>query len=174
MYGAKPRSGLFGQITGEWMPIGTSKTRGMAAAAVLAVTVGTGAVNTPQASRDGAVDQAQRAVRTQIAAAEGNVAVRFADNARAESWTNSTRRVRGSGTAVRDRDGKSRPFAYDAVVDTRTRQVSSVHHHWDGDWRTEEIHRVTRIAPMALPARSNEVVSSPAGPGDKDHDRHES
>jgi hypothetical protein len=124
----------------------------MLSAAVLAIVIGTASVNAAQSSDARAVEQAQRAVRTQITGAEGNVAVRFGDGARTEPSTNATRRVHGSGTAVRDRDGKSRPFAYDALVDARKNWVSDVHHYWDGDWRLEAINHLTGIKAPSSPS----------------------
>jgi hypothetical protein len=111
--------------------------------AVFAVVIGSVSLGWAQGSKDWAVDRAQRAVREQITNDDRNVAVRFGNDARTESPSNTDRRVRGSGTAVRDRDGKSRPFAYDAVVNTRDRKVSDVHHDWRGDWRTAVTNRLT-------------------------------
>jgi hypothetical protein len=122
-----------------------SKARRTLRAVVLAVITGSGSLGMAQGANDWAVDHAQRAVRAQITSDDGNVAVRFADDARTESRSNTNRRVRGSGTAVRDRDGKSRSFAYEAVVNTRNSQVSDVHHDWRGDWRLAATNRLTRI-----------------------------
>jgi hypothetical protein len=122
----------------------TGMSRRALLATVLAVVVGSVTLDSAQGSNEWAIDQAQRAVREQIAGDEGNVAVRFAGDARTESPSNTDRRVRGSGSAVRDRDGKSRPFSYLAVVDTRTSNVSDVRYDWHGDWRTEAIDRLTR------------------------------
>ena len=112
-------------------------------AAVLAVIIGSVSLGSAQGSNDRVVDQAQRAVREQIANDDSNVAVRFARDARTDSASNVNRRVRGTGSVVRDRDGKSRPFSYEAVVNTRNLEVSDVHHDWRGDWRTAVTNHLT-------------------------------
>jgi hypothetical protein len=112
--------------------------------AMLVTVDGGVSVGWAEESNKWAVDQVQRAVRDQITRDNGNLAVRFANDTRTESPSKTNYRVHGSGTAVRDRDGKSRPFAYDAVVSARDRRVSDVHYRWQGDWGTPVPDRLTR------------------------------
>jgi len=115
--------------------------RGAVLAAVLALVIGGSRPSQAQGSSDWAVDQAQRAVRQQIATQERNSTVQFTRDARTDS-ANANLRVRGTGTATRD-DRKTRSFSYDAVVNTRTSNVSNVHHDWSGDWHDAQTNRLT-------------------------------
>jgi hypothetical protein len=121
----------------------TSMARCALVNTALAIVIGSGSLVVAQSARTWAVDQAQRAVREQMTSDDGDIALRFNNDARTDSSSNNRSRVRGSGTAVRDCDGKSRPFVYDAVVNARTSNVSDVHHDWRGDWRTAVTNRLT-------------------------------
>jgi hypothetical protein len=121
----------------------TSMSRCTLFAVVLAVVIGSSSLGAAQGSADWASDQAQRAVRERITAQDPNVTVRFANDARTESTSNTNRRVRGSGSVVRSNDGKARPFSYEAVVNTRNSQVSDVHYDWRGDWQRSVTSRLT-------------------------------
>jgi hypothetical protein len=119
-----------------------SMTRCALAIGALAVLIGSVSPGWAQGPYDWAITPAQRAVREQIADHEHNVTVRFTRDARTESSSNTNLRVRGTGTVTRD-DRKTRPFSYDAVVNTRNSSVSDVHHDWRGDWRKAETNRLT-------------------------------
>jgi hypothetical protein len=121
----------------------TSMNGGMLFAAVFAAVISSASLGLAQGSNDREVDPAQRAVQERITAQDRNVRVRFADDVRIESPSNTSRRVRGSGTVVRSNDGKVRPFSYDAVVNTRNSQVSDVHYDWRGDWERSVASRLT-------------------------------
>ena len=114
-------------------------------AAGLAIVVGSSSVGEAQRSDTWAIDQTQQAVRERIASREGerDVTVRFAASPRVESPSNNSLRVRGTGTASRGRDRKSRAFSYDAVVNTRNNNVSDVNYNWRGDWDRAVINRLT-------------------------------
>jgi hypothetical protein len=108
-------------------------------AAVLALVIASGTLVFGQRTDNRAVDQAQRAVTDRITSQErgGAVDVRFANDARTEFPSNSNTRVRGTGTVVRDADGRTRPFSYEAVVDNRNDGVSGIRYDWRGDWNAQ-------------------------------------
>jgi hypothetical protein len=112
---------------------------------LLAVVIASGGVGFAQGSEGWAIDQVQRAVREEITSREGerDLAVRFDRDARTESRSNTNLRVRGTGRVVRSRDGRSRPFSYDADVNTRNSDVSDVHYDWRGGWYTSVTDRLT-------------------------------
>jgi hypothetical protein len=92
---------------------------------------------------DDRVDQAQRAVTERIISQDTarGVTVRYADDSRTEFPSNEDVRVRGTGTAVRDDNGASRAFSYEAMVNTRTRSVSGVKYDWRSDWSRADTRR---------------------------------
>lgn len=104
--------------------------------ALAAFVIASGSVGFAQNADDRAVGQAQQAVTQRIASQEsgGAVAVRFGNDARTEFPSNTTVRVRGTGNVVRNTDGRTRPFSYEAIVDTRTSRVSDIKYDWRGDW----------------------------------------
>ena len=108
----------------------------LAAATVLVGVIANGSLGLAQDSEDRAVEQAQRAVSQRITSQEGDrdLIVQFGRDARTESSSNADVRVRGTGTVTRARDGKSRPFSYEAVVTTRNSNVSAIRYDWRGDW----------------------------------------
>lgn len=108
----------------------------LAVFAVLAAVIWSGLPGLAQGSEDSAIDQAQRAVRERIISREGgrDLVVRFDRDARAESSSNAEVRVRGTGSLLRNNDGKSRTFSYEAVVNTRNSRVSDLEYDWRGDW----------------------------------------
>ena len=121
--------------------IGTSiKSRlWFAAAIVVAGVIASGSVLLAQGSADRtarAIDQAQRAVRERIVSQDGarNLTVQFGPDARTEFPSNADVRVSGTGSAVRATDRMSRPFSYEAVVNTRNSNVSAIRYDWRGDW----------------------------------------
>src|SRR5215208_6094813 len=73
-----------------------------------------------------AIDQAQRAVRERIVSQDSarNLTVQFVPDARTEFPSNTDVRVSGTGSAVRGTDRMSRPFSYEAVVNSRNSNVS--------------------------------------------------
>ena len=119
--------------------IGTSiKSRlWFAAAIVVAGVIASGSVLLAQGSADRtarAIDQAQRAVRERIVSQDGarNLTVQFGPDARTEFPSNADVRVSGTGSAVRATDRMSRPFSYEAVVNTRNSNVSALRYDWRG------------------------------------------
>src|SRR4030095_1157919 len=78
----------------------------------------------------------QRAVRERIVSQDStrNVTVQFGPDARTEFPSNADVRVSGTGSAVRATDRMSRPFSYEAVVNTRNSNVSAIRYDWRGDW----------------------------------------
>jgi hypothetical protein len=111
----------------------------LAAAIVVAGVIASGSVLLAQGSADRtarAIDQAQRAVRERIVSQDGirNLTVQFGPDARTEFPSNADVRVSGSGSAVRATDRMSRPFSYEAVVNTRNSNVSAIRYDWRGDW----------------------------------------
>ena len=123
----------------------TSTRRCTLFAALLAVVITSGSLGFAQGSEGWAIDQVQRAVRAQITSREGerDLSVRFDRDARTESRSNTNLRVRGTGRVVRSHDGRSRPFSYDADVNTRNSDVSDVHYDWRGGWYTSVTDRLT-------------------------------
>ena len=113
----------------------TSVGRGRLFGALLAVVIASGSLGLAQGSDGWAIDQAQRAVRDRIVSREGGRAltVQFGSDARTE-LSNADVRVRGTGSVMRSTDGKSRPFSYEAVVNTRNSSVSDIQYDWRGDW----------------------------------------
>lgn len=89
-----------------------------------------------QGSGDPAIDRAQQAVREQIINREGgrDLTVRFNSDSRKESNSSGVIRVQGTGILLRNRDGKSRNFSYEAIVSNRSRNVSGIRYDWRGDW----------------------------------------
>ena len=130
----------------ERIGLKTSMGRCTLFAALLAVVIGSSSLGVAQGSDDSAIDQAQRAVRERVTSREGerDVAVRFRGDARTESSSNTSLRVRGTGSVLRS-DGQVRPFSYDAVVDTRNSTVSDIHYDWRGDWDKPATNRVTGL-----------------------------
>ena len=123
------------------MKIGTSIKGRLWCAAVIVVAgvIASGSLVLAQGSADRtarAIDQAQRAVRERIASQDSsrNVTVQFGPDARTESPSNTDVRVSGTGSAVRATDRMSRPFSYEAVVNTRNSNVSAIRYDWRGDW----------------------------------------
>ena len=123
------------------MEIGTSIKGRLWCAAVIVVAgvIASGSLVLAQGSADRtarAIDQAQRAVRERIASQDSsrNVTVQFGSDARTESPSNTDVRVSGTGSAVRATDRMSRPFSYEAVVNTRNSNVSAIRYDWRGDW----------------------------------------
>jgi hypothetical protein len=108
-----------------------------------AVVIASSSLGLAQGSADRAIDQAQQAVRERITSREGgrDVIVRFASDARTESASNAQVRVRGTGSLMRSNDGRSRTFSYEAVVDTRNRNVSDIQYDWRGDWSSSGSRR---------------------------------
>jgi hypothetical protein len=125
--------------------VSTSKNRCILFAVLLAVVIASGSLGFAQGSEGWAIDQVQRAVREQIATREGapDLAVRFAADARTESRSNTNLWVRGTGRVERGDDGRSRPFTYEARIDTRSSDVSDVHYDWRGGWYTSVPDRLT-------------------------------
>jgi len=125
------------------MEIGTS-TKGrlwFAAAIVVAGVIASGSLALAQGSADRtarAIDQAQRAVRERMASQDSgrNLTVQFGPDARTEFPSNADVRVSGTGSAVRAADRMSRPFSYEAVVNTRSSNVSALRYDWRGEWYT--------------------------------------
>jgi hypothetical protein len=109
-----------------------------AAVIVLAGVIASGSVAWAQAqsSTDRAIDQAQRAVRDQIASQTGgrDLTVEFDRDARTEFPSNTQVRVRGTGSVTRRTDTRLRSFSYEALVNTRSSNVSAIRHDWSGDW----------------------------------------
>ncbi len=105
-------------------------------AAVLTLIVASSSVAFAQSADNRAIGQAQRAVSDRITSQEGGaaVAVRFGGDARTEFPSNTSVRVRGTGNVVRNDDGQTRPFSYEALVDNRTSTVSNIRYDWRGDW----------------------------------------
>ncbi len=103
---------------------------------LLAVVIASGSLGLAQVSGDRAIDQAQRAVREQITSREGgrDLMVRFNSDARTEFKSNAEVRVRGTGSYLRNNDGNSRNFSYEAVVNNRNNNVSDIRYDWRGDW----------------------------------------
>jgi hypothetical protein len=110
-----------------------------AAVFIVAGVIASGSVVLAQGSADRtarAIDQAQRAVRERIVSQDGtrNLTVQFGPDARTEFPSNADVRVSGTGSAVRATDRMSRPFSYEAVVNTRNSNVSAIRYDWRGDW----------------------------------------
>ena len=120
----------------ERIEVRTSVNRYRLFAALLAVVIATGSLGLAQRADDRAVNQAQQAVRERITTREGgrDLTVRFGSDARTEFSTNTDVRVRGTGSVMRNNDGKARPFSYEAVVNTRNGNVSDIQYDWRGDW----------------------------------------
>jgi hypothetical protein len=125
----------------------TSRNCCTLSAALLTVVIASGSLGFAQGSEGWAIDQVQRAVRERMASrqSERDLAVRFDAAARTESRSNTTLRVRGTGRVVRGDDGRSRPFFYEAGVDTRTSHVADLHYDWRGGWYKADADRLTGI-----------------------------
>src|SRR4030095_3856624 len=124
--------------------------------ALLALSLASGASGSlssalAQGSGDRAIDQAQRAVREQIASREDgrNPPVVFNSDAQTEFIWNRGVHVRGTGAFSRNNDprykndpyynhGESRNFSYEAIVNNRNLDsngnVSGIKYHWRGGW----------------------------------------
>lgn len=99
-----------------------------------------------------AINQAQQAVRNQIISREAGrgQTVRFNNDTRTESISNSQILVRGTGSfsnnsntrnnSARNNYERSRDFSYEATVNNRNRNrnrnnnVSDIRYDWQGDW----------------------------------------
>jgi hypothetical protein len=114
-------------------------------AALLAVVIASGSLGFAQGSEGWAIDQVQRAVRERMASRqnERDLAVRFGGDARTESRSNTNLWVRGTGRVLRGDDGKSRPFSYEAGIDTRNNQISDLRYDWRGTWYKADADRLT-------------------------------
>jgi hypothetical protein len=114
--------------------LSTSFGRWVLLAGAIAV-VATSAAGAAQSSGERAIDQAQRAVTERIVRGEGvsDLTVQFGSDVRTDAPSNTSVRVRGTGNVIR-RDGQSRPFSYEATVNTRNNSVSDVRYDWRGNW----------------------------------------
>lgn len=137
----------------------------LACLTLLMAVAGSGALALAQRPDD-RVDQAQQAVSERITSQEAdrNVTVRFANDARTEFPSNDDVRVRGTGTVVRNTNGSSRPFSYQAVVNTRTRNVTGVQYDWRSAWsradnRRQDTNRLTGTYRFD-PARSDDATTT--------------
>ena len=147
--------------------IGTSTSRGPVFAVLTLLIVGAAIVRPALAQRpDDRVDQAQRAVSDRITSQEAdrNVTVRFANDARTEFPSNDDVRVRGTGTATRNNNGASRPFSYQAVVNTRNRNVTGIQYDWRSGWsrvdnRRQDTNRLGGTYRLD-PARSDNATTT--------------
>ena len=63
-----------------------------------------------------------------------DLTVQFGRDARTEFPSDTDIRVVGTGSVTRGADGRSRPFSYEAVVNTRNGTVSGIRYDWRGDW----------------------------------------
>ena len=132
-----------------------------AAVAALAGVIVCGSLVVAQESTDRAIDQAQRAVRERIVSQQGgrDLTVQFAGDPRTEFPSNTQVRVRGTGSVSRATDGNLRPFSYEAVVNTRTGNVTAIQYDWRGDWysggRSAVVNRLTGTYRLN-PARSDD------------------
>ena len=113
--------------------------RWFAAVIVVAGVIASGSLVLAQGSTDRtarAIDQVQRAVRERIVSQDNarTLTVQFGPDARTEFPSNADVRVSGTGSAVRATDRMSRPFSYEAVVNTRSSNVSAIRYDWRGDW----------------------------------------
>ena len=133
----------------------------LAAVTVLVGVIAGGSLSLAQGSEDRAIDQAQRAVSQRIASQDGDrdVTVEFGRDARTEFASNTDIRVRGTGTVTRSADATSRPFSYEAVVNTRNGTVSTIRYDWRGNWYSSGRRAVTnrltgtyRLLRHAIPA----------------------
>ena len=126
----------------------TSVSRNMLFAAfiLLMAVIATGGLTTglAQGSGGSAIDQTQRAVKDQIMSREDgrDLIVRFNSDARTEFKSNAQVRVRGTGIFLRNNDGKSRNFSYEAVVNNRNSKLTGLKYDWQGDWYAND--RVSR------------------------------
>ena len=88
--------------------------------------------------------------------------VQFGRDARTEFPSDTDIRVRGTGSVTR-RDGTSRPFSYEAVVNTRNSTVSGIRYDWRGDWynsgRRAMTNRLTGTYRLN-PARSDNAATT--------------
>ena len=121
--------------------IGTSINGRLWCAAVIVVAgvIASGSLVLAQGSTDRtarAIDQVQRAVRERIVSQDNarTLTVQFGPDARTEFPSNADVRVSGTGSVVRATDRMSRPFSYEAVVNTRSSNVSAIRYDWRGDW----------------------------------------
>jgi len=121
--------------------MGTSIQSRLWCAAVIVISgvIASGSLVLAQGSADRtarAIDQAQRAVRERMASQDSarNLTVQFGADARTEFPSNADVRVSGTGSALRATDRMSRPFSYEAVVNTRNSAVSAIRYDWRGDW----------------------------------------
>jgi hypothetical protein len=119
------------------------------AALVLAAIIASPVVGVAQTAAERATTQAQTAVSAQIIRQEPGtgLSVRFNGDARSETLSTSSMRVRGTGTAMRNNlNGQARPFSYDTTVNTRTNAVSAAQYAWRGAWYADA------VTPVAAPA----------------------
>lgn len=109
--------------------------RGWVAGALAALAIASASLALAQTAADRSVGQAQQAVRARIVNDGGGALdVQFAGDVRTEFPSNTTVRVRGTGSVERHADGRARPFSYEAVVDQRSNRVSDIRYDWRGDW----------------------------------------
>ncbi len=106
---------------------------------LLAVVVASGSPSKPlnqQRSGNRAIEQAQRAVREQIASRESrrNPTVQFNNDAQTEYQSKATVLIRGTGIFLQNNNGRSRNFSYEAVVNNRTNNVSAIKYDWQDNW----------------------------------------
>ena len=108
----------------------------LAAYTLLVAVVATGVPGLAQDSGPRLIDQAQRAVRERITSPKGgrDLIVRFEQDARTDARSKVDMWVVGTGTVLCSRDGRTRIFSYDAIVNRRHGNVSGVHYDWRGDW----------------------------------------
>jgi hypothetical protein len=142
----------------------TLTNRTFLSATVLALAaIASGSLGAAQRTDDWAVERAQQAVTDRLINVEGdpNLIVRFNGDARTESASLVNVRVRGTGTVTRSYDGMSRPFSYEALVNTRSSRVSGAGYGWTGNWY-DAARTVRRAASSRLtgtyrlnPARSD-------------------
>ena len=137
----------------------------LAAVTVLVGVIASGSLGLAQNSQDPSIDQAQRAVRQRITSQErgSDLTVQFGRDARTESASSTGIRVRGTGSVARSADGTSRPFSYEAVVDTRNGNVSAIRYDWRGEWYSSGRRAVTNRLTGTYrldPARSDDAATT--------------
>ena len=108
----------------------------LAAYTLLVAVIATGVPGLAQGSEPRLIDQAQRAVRERITSLKGgrDLIVRFQQDARTDARSKADIWVVGTGTVLCSRDGRTRTFSYDVIVNTRHGNASDVHYDWRGDW----------------------------------------
>src|SRR5690349_16846507 len=102
----------------------------LAAYTLLVAVIATGVPGLSQGAEPRLIDQAQRAVRERITSLKGgrDLIVRFQQDARTDARSRADSWVVGTGTVLCSRDGRTRTFSYDAIVNTRHGNVSDVHY----------------------------------------------